>query len=157
MVTGSVLYGKPLLDSDEKLANFCETLFERAELLNWSVEAWFVMSTHYHFIGRSPEDALSLKALIQGVHSISAKFVNRMDGTPGRKVWYNYWDSCIQTERTYHARMRYIMMNPVKHKLVENPEDYGFSSYQYFLENSEPEFRKLVLSCAEEGHVEGEV
>jgi len=157
MVTGSVLYGKPLLDSDEKLANFCETLFERAELLNWSVEAWFVMSTHYHFIGRSPEDAFSLKALIQGVHSINAKFVNRMDGTPGRKVWYNYWDSCIQTERAYHARMRYIMMNPVKHGLVENPEDYGFSSYPYFFENSEPEFRKAILSCAEEVQVEGEV
>jgi len=157
MVTGSVLYGKPLLDSDEKLANFCETLFERAELLNWSVEAWFVMSTHYHFIGRSPEDAFSLKALIQGVHSINAKFVNRMDGTPGRKVWYNYWDSCIQTERAYHARMRYIMINPVKHGLVENPEDYGFSSYPYFLENSETEFRKAILSCAEEVQVEGEV
>ena len=157
MVTGSVLSGKPLLDSDEKLVNFCETLFERAQILNWSVEAWFVMPTHYHFIARSPENALSLKALIQGIHSINAKFVNRMDGTPGRKVWYNYWDSCIQTERSYHARMRYVMMNAVKHGLVENPEEYGFSSYRYFVENSEPDFRKLVLSCAEEVQVEGEI
>ena len=107
---------------------------------------WFVMPTHYHFIARSPEDALSLKALIQGVHSINAKFVNRADGTPGRKVWYNYWDSCIQNEASYLARMRYVMINPVKHGLVQNPEDYPFSSYKYFLEDSEPEFRQSVLA-----------
>lgn len=154
MVTGSTLYGKPLLDSDAKLINFYETLVERASILKWSVEAWAVMPTHYHFIARSPENALSLKALIQGVHSINAKFVNRIDGTPGRKVWYNYWDSCIQNEVSYYARMRYVMMNPVKHGLVQNPEDYAFSSYKYFLENSEPKFQKAVLSCRDNVQME---
>ena len=154
MVTGSTLYGKPLLDTDEKLINFCETLFERANILNWTLEAWFVTSTHYHFIGRSPEDALSLKALIQGVHSINAKFVNGIDGTSGRKVWYNYWDSCIQTEASYYARIWYVLMNAVKHGLVQNPEDYQFSSYRYFVENTQPDFRKKVMSCTEDAQVE---
>jgi putative transposase len=112
------------------------------------------MPTHYHFIARSPENALSLKALVQGVHSINAKFVNRMDGIPGRKVWYNYWDSCIQSENSYCARMRYVMMNPIKHGLVHNPEDYPFSSYKYFLENSRPNFQKAVLSCNENVQIE---
>lgn len=154
MVTGSILYGKPLLDSDAKLINFYETLFERATILKWSIEAWVVLPTHYHFIAQSPENALSLKALIQGIHSINAKFVNRMDGTPGRKVWYNYWDSRIQSESSYYARMRYVMMNPVKHGLVQNAEDYPFSSYRHFLENSEPELQKLIFSCTDDFEVE---
>jgi putative transposase len=154
MVTGSTLYGKSLLDSDAKLTNFCETLMERAGILKWSMDAWVVMPTHYHFIARSPEDALSLKALIQGVHSLSAKFVNGIDATPGRKVWYNYWDSCIQSERSYFARMRYVMMNPVKHGLVQRPEDYPFSSYKHFLENTTPAFQKLVFSCTDDAEVE---
>jgi len=154
IVTGSILYGKPLLNSDAKLINFCETLIERASILNWSMDAWAVMPTHYHFIARSPENAFSLKALIQAVHSINSKFVNGMDRTPGRKVWYNYWDSCIQSEHSYHARMRYVMMNPVKHGLVQNPEDYPFSSYKYFIENSEPDFQKVVFSCTDEAKIE---
>jgi REP-associated tyrosine transposase len=154
MVTGSTLYGKPLLDSDAKLANFYETLMERASILKWSLDARVVMPAHYHFIARSPENALSLKELIQGVHAVNAKFVNRMDGAPGRKVWYNYWDSCIQSEISYYARMRYVMMNPVKHGLVQNPEDYPFSSYKYFLENSESDFLKAVLSCTDEVQME---
>lgn len=154
MVTGSTLYRKSLLDSDVKCINFYETLIERASILKWSVDAWVVMPTHYHFIARSPENALSLKALIQGIHSINAKFVNRMDGTPGRKVWYNYWDSCIQSETSYYARMRYVMMNPIKHGLVQNPEDYSFSSYKYFLESSESDFQKVVLSCTDKVQIE---
>jgi hypothetical protein len=50
--------------------------------------------------------------------------------------------------------MRYIMMNPVKHGLVQNAEDYPFSSYRYFLENSEPEFQKMVLACTADAQVE---
>ena len=77
-----------------------------------------------------------------------------MDATPERKVWYNYWDTCIQSEASYCARMLYVMMNPVKHGLVQKPEDYSFSSYKYFLENSKPEFRKMILSSTKDPQVE---
>ncbi|MBL8079537.1 MAG: transposase [Anaerolineales bacterium] len=154
IVTGSVIDKKPLLDSDAKLGHFCETLIERSKILNWSLEAWAVMSNHYHFIARSPEDALSLKSLIQGVHSISAKFVNAKDAQPGRKVWHNYWDTCIRTEKSYYARMNYVMMNPVKHGLVEKPEEYPFSSYRYFIENTQRDFRQTVLSCKDDAEIE---
>lgn len=146
MVTGATLYKEQFLDSDAKRANFCETLLERAKDLNWSMKAWAIMPNHYHFIAQSPENAISLKILIQGIHSINAKLVNQIDQTPGRRVWYNYWDTCIRTEQSYYARMNYVTLNPVKHELVENPEDYPFSSYGYLLKNTEPEFQKLVLS-----------
>jgi putative transposase len=146
MVTGAVLYQQSLLNTNEKLTNFCETLVERANILGWILEAWVVMANHYHFIARSPENAFSLKSLIQAVHSINAKFVNRVDGTPGRKVWYNYWDSCIQSERAYRARLNYVVMNPVKHGLVPHPAEYQFSSYHWFYENAQPDFRKLVMA-----------
>jgi putative transposase len=146
MVTGAVLYKQPLLNTDEKLANFCETLLERAKMAGWSLEAWFVMRNHYHFVARSPENAQSLKNLIQAIHSINAKFVNRMDGTPGRKVWYNYWDSCIQSERSYRARLNYVIINPVKHGLAQHPAEYPFSSYHWFYENTKPDFLQAVMA-----------
>jgi len=146
MVTGSTLHKKQYLDKDEKRANFCETLIEQASLLGWVLHAWAVMTDHYHFIAQSPENVLSLKNLVQGTHSINAKFVNRSDNTHGRRVWYNYWDTCLQTEPAYYTRMNYVIINPVKHGLVKNPEDYPFSSYTYFVKNTEPDFRQLVFS-----------
>jgi putative transposase len=153
IVTGATLHKKPLLDTDAKRANFCETLLERARILGWAIDAWAVMREHYHFVARSPENAFSLKALIQGVHSINAKFVNQIDQMPGRRIWYNYWDTCITSETSYYARMLYVIMNPVKHGLARNPEDYPFSSYKYFLENSEPKFQKMVLSCVDDAQM----
>jgi len=146
MVTGATLYQQPWLDSDVKKRHFCETLFERARILNWSIEAWAVMSNHYHFLAHAPENAITLKSLIQGVHSISAKFVNGLDNAPGRRVWYNYWDSCITHDTSYYARLHYIHQNPVKHGYVVNAEDYPFCSYKWFLETESLEFRSLIFS-----------
>jgi len=146
MVTGSTLYKKPFLDKEEKRANFLEILFERTKVLGWALHAWAVMTDHYHFIAQSPENAYSLKMLTEGVHSINAKFVNQVDNTPRRRIWYNYWDTCLQTEASYYSRMNYVILNPVKHGLVENPEDYPFSSYRYFVESTEPDFQQMILS-----------
>lgn len=145
MVTGSTLYQKPFLDTDAKKAMFCETLINRSRFHGWELEAWAVMPTHYHFVSRAPDNAASLKMLIQGLHSITAKFINAVDKTPGRQVWYNYWDSCITYEHSYYARLNYVHSNPVKHGLVENAEDYPFCSYSWFLKTGSIEFQKQVF------------
>ena len=145
MVTGGILNRLHLLISDEAKGHFCQTLFERALRAGWGLEAWAVMSNHYHFVARAQEDAVSLSSLVRGVHSISAKFVNALDRTPGRKVWYNYWDTCITQERSYLARLQYVHLNPVKHGIVRGAEDYPFCSFRWFIESAEPGFRTRVL------------
>ena len=146
MVTAATLRKRHLLDSDVKKAYFCETLFEQAAVLGWAIEAWAVLSNHYHFVAQAPEEAITLKDLIRRVHSITAKFVNRLDKTPGRRVWYNYWDTCITYETSYHARLHYVHTNPVKHGLVARAADYPFCSYCWFEEQAEPDFRRKVFA-----------
>jgi putative transposase len=146
MVTGATLYKKTFLNSDTKRKHFCETLFARASTLGWTLEAWSVLANHYHFMARAPENAHSLKLLIQGLHSISAKFINVSDGTPGRRVWYNYWDACISHETSYWARLNYVHQNPVKHGIVANAEDYSYCSYRWFIECAEPKLKDKILN-----------
>ena len=145
MVTASTTGRSPVLDSDEKKRFFCETLFSRAEQLDWSMEAWAVMTNHYHFIARAPENADSLSLLIRGVHSITAIQLNLLDQTPGRKVWSNYWDSCLTYESSYYARLHYVHMNPVKHGLVEFADEYEFCSFRWFLEQADASFVQKIL------------
>ena len=146
MVTGGVMRKEHLLDTDKKKAHFFLTLAERAELLGWDLEAWSVLPNHYHFVARAPEEAVSLKYLIQAVHSISGKYLNRMDNTPGRRVWYSYWDTCITNHMSYIARLHYVHTNAVKHGLVKQPEDYHHCSYRWFVEHAEQDFCKIVLT-----------
>ena len=146
MITGSVHRNQNLLDRPEKRAHFCRTLFERASLLGWRLEAWSVLPNHYHVIARAPDHSNSLADLIRSLHSITGRFINAFDGTPGRRVWSNYWDTCLTYERAYLARLHYVHTNPVRHGLVSRPEDYPFCSYQWFMESAVPRFRETVLS-----------
>jgi len=146
IVTGSLLHNKRLLTSDKHKALVLEILLERAAHWKWDLEAWAVLENHYHFIGRAPENALTLEKLIRQLHSKSAVELNKLDKTPGRKVWHNYWDTCITHESLYYARMHYVHLNPVKHGLVENAEDYQFCSYRWFLEKADESFQTTVMN-----------
>jgi hypothetical protein len=56
------------------------------------------------------------------------------DSIPGRRVWWNYWDTCICSEQNYYNRLKYVFWNPVKHGLAERPEEYVFGNYRDFLQ-----------------------
>ena len=64
-------------------------LLKVAQDFSWQLEAWAVFSNHYHFVGRSPEDAdesTSLSKMLTVLHRRTAIWVNRLDKTPGRKI-----------------------------------------------------------------------
>lgn len=93
----------------------------------WQLEAWAVFSNHYHFVGRSPDKettAASLSAMLSLLHERTAKWVNRLDGQPARKVWHNYWDTRLTYEKSYFARLNYTHQNAVKHGLVSVANHY---------------------------------
>ncbi len=146
IVTGSLLYKKRLLFDDERKQLVLRILLERAAHWRWELQAWSVLENHYHFVGQAPENALTLEPLIRQIHSKTAVELNKLDMTPGRKVWHNYWDTCITHESSYLARVHYVHTNPVKHGLVQQAEDYPFCSYRWFLEKADVEFRDKVMN-----------
>ena len=96
--------------------------------------AWVVLHNHYHAIVESPDNPLNLSKFTGSYHKFTASQWNSADKTLGRKVWWNYWDTCIRSEQDYYNRLRYIFWNPVKHGLIERPEEYLFSSYRDYLQ-----------------------
>jgi putative transposase len=105
----------------------------------WTLEAWAVFSNHYHFIGHSPEaGAKSLSEMLTVLHSKIAIWLNRLDQTPNRKVWYNYWETRLTFERSYLTRLHYVHRNPVKHALVPVANQYPWCSAGWFERTASP-------------------
>jgi REP-associated tyrosine transposase len=101
----------------------------------WQLEAWAVFSNHYHFVAHSPvaePDASSLRALLSLLHEKTAKWVNRLDGTPGRKVWFNDRDTRLTYQKSYLTRLNYTHRNAVKHGLVAAAHLYPWCSASWF-------------------------
>jgi len=133
MLTASIYEKLELMRSAERKAEWRDAFYEAAKIYQWQIVAWVVLHNHYHAIVQSPECADNLSAFVNSYHKFTGRKWNDQDRLKGRKVWWNYWDTCIRGEQDYYNRLRYIFWNPVKHGLVENPEDYGFSNYRDFL------------------------
>ena len=130
-------YSKALyFDTADKRDFLLESLFEEARAWNWNLEAWAVMANLYHFVARAPEDAKSLQRMIGALHSKTAIELNKRDETPGRKVWFQYRDTCLTNERSYFARLNYVHHNPVKHGIVREAVAYRWCSMAWFRKRS---------------------
>ena len=143
MVTAATLNKASLLNTPERLTDFRDLLFDRAQKFGWCFQAWAIMSNHYHWVGLSPEgegDAQSLMALVAQVHEVSAKHLNRADGEPGRKVWHNYWESHITYDTSYYARLKYVHDNPTHHGVVPNSANYAWCSRAWLERTASPAF-----------------
>jgi putative transposase len=144
MVTAGTYQKQPHLGTPGRRDYFLETLFARAAEFGWLLQAWAVLSNHYHIIAESPPDPTSLRRFLAKLHMTTSKRLNELDGQPGRKVWFQYRDSQITFERSYLARLNYVHHNPVHHGVVDNAENDAWCSAAWFTRNAPASFVATV-------------
>jgi len=138
-------YGKEaLFGSRSRLTLLCRALFDVARERSWNLRAWAIFPNHYHFVADSSAPG-SLRGLLRHLHSITARTVNQLDNRPGRKVWFQYWETHLKNQRSYFARLRYVHENPERHGIVRLASNYPWCSAGWFERKATPSFRKTVL------------
>jgi putative transposase len=115
MLTASIYQNKQIILSEARKLQWRDAFLKAAVLYHWRVIAWVVLHNHYHAIVESPDHPLNLSKFMGSYHKFTASLWNSADMIPGRKVWWNYWDTCIRSEKDYYNRLRYVFWNPVKH------------------------------------------
>lgn len=66
------------------------------------------------------------------LHVKTAEWINKLDESPKRKVWFNFWDTKLTHQRSYFARLNYVHQNAVKHGLVPVACRYPWCSAAWF-------------------------
>jgi putative transposase len=139
-----------LLYDDTMKDWFMEHLMELANEFEWRLEAWAILSNHYHLIGHSPrgeEDGESLGTMVRKLHSLATKELNRRDGKPGRtRLWQNFRESHLTYQRSYLARLHYVHQNAVHHGLVKQGSDWKWGSARAFKQAVTPAWIKTITS-----------
>jgi putative transposase len=130
-VTGSTYQKAHHFRGATRLRVLHRGLLTVTEQFGWNLEAWAVFSNHYHFIAASPataDDATNLTSMLGVLHVKTAGWINKLDSQPGRKVWFNFWDTRLTQQRSYLARLNYVHQNAVKHGLVPVASQYPWCS-----------------------------
>ena len=133
MLTASTYGSEHIMKAELRKAAWRDSFHRAGEIYQWKIIAWVVLSNHYHALLISPADpAKSIDKFVASYHKFTATKWNKEDDQIGRRVWWNYFDTCIKDRREFFAKLNYIHWNPVRHRLVKRPEDYAYSSYRDF-------------------------
>ena len=165
-VTGSTYQKAPHFRGAKRLGVLQRGLLTVTGQFGWRLEAWAVFANHYHFVAHSPANApnaASLRALLSVLHVKTARWVNQLDHAPGRKVWFNFWETRLTHQRSYLARLNYVHQNAVKHGLVPVAGQYPWCSAAWFERTASPAMVKTIyrfktdrVSVADEFEVEAD-
>jgi putative transposase len=134
MITGATYNRIHFFESEKSLEVLSNAIIQYYTKFDWRINAFVVLPNHYHVLCVAPDEIISLPRIVKNIHKITAIAVNKLDGIQGRKICWNYWDSCITFEKSYFARINYIHFNPVKHGYVDDPIEWKYSSYRVYSE-----------------------
>ena len=131
-VTGATLWKEHRFTNPPRLDLLEFKLLTLANKYRWQIEAWAVFPNHYHLVARGNPDSENLGHYLKHLHSDTARELNRLDYTEGRKVWYDFRETKLTFETSYLARLNYTHQNAVKHGLVPVANQYKWCSTAWF-------------------------
>ena len=93
------------------------------------IHAWVLMTNHVHLLC-TPRQAGAVSLMMQSVGRRYVQYFNYKYQRSGT-LWEGRYKSClVQVEQYLIEVYRYIEMNPVRARMVNDPNEYAWSSYQ---------------------------
>ena len=113
---------------DDDRAQFLDTLKEVCARFNWVLHAYCLMDNHYHLLVETPESNLSLG--MRQLNGVYTQWFNRTHGQVGHVFQGRYKGIIVQKESYLLELARYIVLNPVRARMVRTARDWPWSSYR---------------------------
>jgi REP-associated tyrosine transposase len=118
---------KPVFRSDQDRVNFLNTLQSVAKRYNWICHAYCLMTNHYHLLIETPDANLSLG--MRQLNGVYTQLFNKLHGRIGHLFQGRFKAILIQKDSHLLEVCRYTVLNPLRAKMVQRPDDYAWSSY----------------------------
>ncbi len=118
---------KPVFKTDTDRQNFLNTLQHVNKRYNWICHAYCLMTNHYHLLIETPDGNLAIG--MRQLNGVYTQLFNKLHGRTGHLFQGRYKAILIQKDSHLLEVCRYVVLNPVRAKMVETPEDYPWSSY----------------------------
>lgn len=110
------------------MADWCN----RCEVEIW---AYCLMPNHVHLISMTQSED-GLRRAVGEAHRRFTRYINAQNGWKGH-LWQGRFASYPMDESYLIATARYIVLNPVRARIVKRPEDYRWSSCKAHLQGKD--------------------
>ncbi len=131
-------------DKDSKF--FLKKLSTFSEEYSIQIFSYVLMRNHYHILLRTKKP--NLPSFMQRINLIYSKYFNYIHGLNGHLFQDRYKAFVVDKNGYFISVLRYIALNPVVAGIVENAEDYEWSSYRFLFKNEKPEWLRVDMEEA---------
>ena len=118
----------PTFEDDADQVAFLVLLEEVVERFKWLCHAYVLMGNHYHLLVETIEGNLSVG--MRHVNGVYTQRFNRRHHRVGHLFQGRFKSILVERQAYLLELCRYVVLNPVRAGMVENPEDYEWSSYR---------------------------
>jgi REP element-mobilizing transposase RayT len=127
-VTNRGVEQRSIFADDRDRRRFLHLLEKAIDAYRWQLLAYVLMSNHYHLFFRTPDTNLS-----RGMKDLDgdyASFFNARHRRVGHLFQGRFKSHLVDGETYLLEVARYIVLNPVRARMVETPGEWRWSSYR---------------------------
>lgn len=127
---------EPIYSDDRDCESFLEVLGRACDRNNLVVHAYCLMTNHYHLLVETPDGNLA-----RGMRHVNGTYTqrfNRRHDRVGHVLQGRYKAILVQRGGYLLELIRYIVLNPVRAKLVSDPVEWQWSSYAAVIGKTHP-------------------
>lgn len=127
--------GNIFFDEEDK-KNFLGTLSDASNQYDIEIHAYCLMDNHYHLLIKTPKANIS--RAMRHLNGVYTQRYNRRHDTDGALFRGRYKAILIDSDAYLLHLTKYIHLNPLSAKMVEQLEDYEWSSYLAYIGKRAP-------------------
>lgn len=118
---------KAIFLDDADYETFLSLLAEACRRFKWVVHTYCLMTDHYHIVVETPDGNLS-----RGMRHLNGVYTQRFNSKhlrAGHLFQGRYKAILVDKDKYLLELGRYVLLNPVRARMVDRPEDWRWSSY----------------------------
>ncbi|MFZ3589037.1 REP-associated tyrosine transposase [Bacillus sp. DJP31] len=102
------------------------------------LHGYCLMPNHLHLLLET--ESIHIQRIMWSFQTSYANYFNKKYNLEGHVFQGRYGSKMIDSQKYFVDANRYIHLNPVKAELVENPSEYEWGSYQYYVNGNPPPY-----------------
>lgn len=137
---------KDVYKSKRDREKFFEYLDSATQRYDAVIHAFCLMTNHYHLLIETPSG--NLPQIMRHINGAYTTYFNLKRARSGHLLQGRYKAILVEIDEYAKELSRYIHLNPVRAKMVKTPEEYEWSSYQFYIGKKKPPewlYRNFIL------------
>jgi putative transposase len=116
--------------TDTDRVAFLELLHDVVERFSWVCHAYCQMTNHYHLVVETP--VANLSRGMRHINGVYTQRINKLNKRSGHVLQGRFKSVLVEKESHLLELARYVVLNPVRAKMVRSAKDWKWSSYREF-------------------------